>query len=338
MNGRYMNRKYGFVLDDFYPFDVTYKDFKPPWVAHLKILIAVHLGFLDALRTLAVHGHLSEHLHGTQMGRSLLFYAMTRATGQNSNESLRVLLELGANANESDEKGCPALHHAVRQTHPDCEKVVQLLLTHGANPNAADDVNGQRPLHCLAEVKTPGVPADSLKLLIKHGADGTLPDHSGSIPLHVMVKYIGGKYEDNKTFSCGNLHLLLQTGIDPDLRGNNSATALEIVDQRFQYYLHNRIKTADDWPSQAVCYLTAAKLLVDHGAKLSENLKQRWAVERRGTATSLFNVLTYSISAPGVWWGYGDFYQPAILFEGSKACMRLREDTPRDAADVVMEG
>src|SRR5262245_31246155 len=87
-------------------------------------------------------------------------------------ESVRVLLEHGADPNGRNDANATALMYAV-----DDAAKTQLLLDHGADPNAVSD-EGQTPL--LIAVTRPGA-APVVKLLLAHGAKPTIQNSVAAV-------------------------------------------------------------------------------------------------------------------------------------------------------------
>lgn len=94
--------------------------------------------------------------------------------------ALKVLLEIGAPVNTSDESGRTPLHLACCAG---CEDSVRMLLEAGASPNKWDSSRKVTPLHCSASRGQVGC----LKLLIKYGADVNA-GLAGRSPLHYAVE------------------------------------------------------------------------------------------------------------------------------------------------------
>jgi ankyrin repeat protein len=67
------------------------------------------------------------------------------ATNKGHEETVRLLLELGANVHAQAKRGETPLHHAV------CVEIVKLLLVLGANVDARDE-SGGTPLHMAAHM------------------------------------------------------------------------------------------------------------------------------------------------------------------------------------------
>ena len=179
-----------------------------------------------------------------QYGRTSLHCATT--SGQI--ETMRVLLELGADVNaqcDSDgyDSGCTPLRYAVL-----CEyalEVVKLLLDNGAklNPSVVPIVT---PIHDAAALNL----QDALKLLLSHGLDANAKAANGSTPLHfaacnehtevvsILLAHgadINAQSDDGATpiyiaAECRlkrTLKLLLDNGANPNLETDEQLTALD---------------------------------------------------------------------------------------------------------------
>ena len=130
-------------------------------------------------------------------------------------ETMRVLLELGADVNaqcDSDgyDSGCTPLRYAVL-----CEyalEVVKLLLENGAklNPSVLPIVT---PIHDAAALNL----QDALKLLLGHGLDANTKAANGSTPLHFAA--------------CNEqvVSILLAHGADVNAQSNDGATPMYIA-------------------------------------------------------------------------------------------------------------
>jgi hypothetical protein len=136
----------------------------------------------------------------------------------------RLLLEHGADVNARDDLGDTPLHEAAHG-HVD---VVRLLLEHGADVNARDK-NGQTPLH---EAASWGV----VRLLPDHGADVNTRDKNGRIRGLADV-----------------VRLLLERGADVNARDEDGRTPLH-------------------WAAFAG-YADVARLLLEHGADVNARNK-----------------------------------------------------------------
>lgn len=111
----------------------------------------------------------------------------------NQLDCVRLLLRAGARVNEGrEESGETPLHHALVSRLPDRTPLVELLLEHGADPNARTKpgissfnyggdlrTRGETPLHRAAAYS----PAETIALLTAAGADLTIRDINGDSPI-----------------------------------------------------------------------------------------------------------------------------------------------------------
>ena len=91
------------------------------------IMLASYHGQTEIVKQLYVHGAAIDHA-----GWSPLLYAATNG----HQETVALLLSMGADVNATADNGTTALMMAVRGHYP---KTVQLLLDHGAKPDAQND-------------------------------------------------------------------------------------------------------------------------------------------------------------------------------------------------------
>ena len=168
------------------------------------------------------------------------YYALHFAAKNGQVETLRVLLKHGANPNIRNNSGETPLHLAMSKHN---KELVTLLLSHGADPNLADN-NGFTPLCCNTSsheitdlLATKGANVDhqtnqngyyalhfaakngqveTLRVLLKHGANPNIRNNSGETPLHLAMS------KHNKEL----VTLLLSHGADPNLANNNGFTPL----------------------------------------------------------------------------------------------------------------
>ena len=78
-------------------------------------------------------------------------------------DTIRWLLDHGADPNVQDNAGCTALTLAVK-THPERIDIVKLLIERGASGDI-EDKTGNTPRTCVQEVKNPGIKRQLLQLL-----------------------------------------------------------------------------------------------------------------------------------------------------------------------------
>ena len=101
-------------------------------------------------------------------------------------EVKRLIVEEGISACHANAIGQSALHIAALWSHVECCRV---LLDHGANINATNTVTGATPLHACVQsskAQTLQQKLDCIHLLLQHGANPSMGDFYGSIPLDYL--------------------------------------------------------------------------------------------------------------------------------------------------------
>lgn len=125
-------------------------------------------------------------------------------------DMVTLLLSSGAHVNGTGgimgSTGCP-LHCAVGRG----DRVMQLLLSHGAEVNATDS-SGRTPLHIAA-----GGHPGSIRVLVEAGADVNAADDEERTPLHIAV---AGRLESTQA--------LLNAGADVNSVDKSGRTPLDI--------------------------------------------------------------------------------------------------------------
>ena len=115
--------------------------------------------------------------------RPVLYPALWTASRHGRTDEVRQLL---AGKVDVEEKGgaseCTALHAAASHDH---EEVIILLLEHGADASASDN-KGDAPMHAAASRAFFGHTAVLLRLS-EHGADPSVKNNEGFTPLHSAV-------------------------------------------------------------------------------------------------------------------------------------------------------
>jgi ankyrin repeat protein len=184
----------------------------------------------------------------------------------------KLLLDLGANINATDEDGQNALHIALQNSKVNT-RIVKLLIDKGIDVNGRD-CNGRTPLHhccieghydalvILLECGTNINAKDSMnrsplydaiswdyyncvKVLLDHGADINAVDKSGKTVLHAAVESF-----DEEDDNC--IKMLLDHGADINAVDNTEKTVLHAAFKRFGGSSYDCVK-----------------MLLDHGANIN---------------------------------------------------------------------
>jgi len=108
--------------------------------------------------------------------------ALARAVGVNQYETVKLLLDRGADIEKSTDGGGPPLIYA---TGGNDMKMVKLLLDRGANVNSRDN-DGYSALSAAAETNAS---IETVRLLLKAGADRNLKTVRGERPYDIAVRY-----------------------------------------------------------------------------------------------------------------------------------------------------
>ncbi|XP_018564508.1 uncharacterized protein LOC108905920 [Anoplophora glabripennis] len=108
-------------------------------------------------------------------GHTALYFAVE----SNTLDTVKYLVEKGADVTTSDIRGRTPLHIAVHECNL---KTVAYLVTHGADVNVRDN-KGHTPLYVAAV----SCELDAVEYLVGHGANVNIGDHKGRTPLHVAV-------------------------------------------------------------------------------------------------------------------------------------------------------
>ncbi|KAK0619440.1 ankyrin repeat-containing domain protein [Immersiella caudata] len=175
-----------------------------------------------------------------------------------AHDSIRVLLEFGANTRCRDEIGQTPLHIAT--TSPGAihnSLVARWLLEYGSEVNSRDG-HGRTPIHHAASNSEIRGAAEVLQLLLDYGAEVQVHDNTGASPLHLAVRERPKAWPihadaDGPKSAIG---LLLRSGAAIDARDNLGQTPLHII--------AGVIKT-DSWLLWSDP-LPIVKLLLDSGA------------------------------------------------------------------------
>ncbi|XP_014672256.1 PREDICTED: ankyrin repeat domain-containing protein 54-like, partial [Priapulus caudatus] len=93
---------------------------------------------------------------------------------------VQMLLSYGADANAADSHGQTSLYHAACSGQLD---IVRLLLEAGADSNVADTESGETPLMMAVREADEAV----VRMLLSHGADPNTADSYGHTSLHMAA-------------------------------------------------------------------------------------------------------------------------------------------------------
>ena len=165
------------------------------------------------------------------------------ASSQGVLEAVQILIKHGADVNAQNETNLTPLHRASLLGDV---QIVQLLIDHGADVTAKD-WNHKTPLHFAsswvsadaasfmfklmvnaivqdrettkANQLIPSAKADTVRLLIKHGADVTAQDKTHSTPLHMASSFR----------LVGGVQILIENGADINSQNESHSTPLHLA-------------------------------------------------------------------------------------------------------------
>lgn len=140
------------------------------------LMVAACFGRRDSLRLLLEHG--AEVNTAGEGGITALMYASSNPRG----DMVRRLLECGADVNAKNKAGMTPLMYACCHLHAE---TVRLLLKNGAEVNA-QAYDGETALHeAVQSIESPSEKANKniLRQLLAHGANPNLTTKSGDTPL-----------------------------------------------------------------------------------------------------------------------------------------------------------
>src|SRR5262245_21580766 len=106
-------------------------------------------------------------------------------------------------------------------------EIVQLLIASGADPNSAKNMRKSSPLHYAADGFVTGptwdakLQVDTIRCLLRNGAEINLRDMNGATPLHRAVR----------TRCAAAVKCLLKAGSDPTLKNKPGSTPFHLAVQ-----------------------------------------------------------------------------------------------------------
>ncbi|WP_410543250.1 DnaJ domain-containing protein [Wolbachia endosymbiont of Folsomia candida] len=133
--------------------------------------------------------------------------------------------------NKKDEHGKTALHYALGRS---TDNTIKLLLNNGADPNVIDN-NGKSALHYLFDSYLSFELCNVLQFLLEKNANTNIQDENGQTPLHRLCQY---RYKHTKGFQpfeqkYTNLaKMLLRAGANPDIKDNYGKKPVDYVEYR----------------------------------------------------------------------------------------------------------
>src|SRR6185295_3939897 len=122
----------------------------------------------------------SHFAHGAQKTNALNI-ALTKAIRDSDAQSVKALLNKGADANARDDEGATVLMQAALNADADC---LRLLLDKGADPNARNKAGATALMWAVADIR-------KINLLLSKGADTKAKAASGSTALMSAAAYNG---------------------------------------------------------------------------------------------------------------------------------------------------
>ena len=188
---------------------------------------------------------------------------------------VRTLVERNADINARDSSGNTSLHRAMEGfEEPESVQgrsidVVELLLVHGADPNAKNDHHAT-PLHQASYYGS----VKGAQLMLEHGADVHARSWKGRTPLHRVLASLDDAYDSLDIF-VDAMRCLLAHGADVDALDDDHATPLHLA----SYF--DRVK--------------GAQLLLEHGANVhleDKRGKTPFQVASEGGGTKVMKLLS----------------------------------------------
>ncbi|MDR3301361.1 MAG: ankyrin repeat domain-containing protein [Spirochaetaceae bacterium] len=132
-------------------------------------------------------------------------------------DTLRKLMQHGANVDVQDAKGNTAMHIAIPA--PDHREALEILLANGGNPNIRDE-RGDSPAHIVIALRRP---PDVLEVLLLNKADVSIHNIKGETPLFTAVDKDCAELIPPLLASGADIFAATNTGITPFQRALQKA-------------------------------------------------------------------------------------------------------------------
>ena len=155
-------------------------------------------------------------------GSTPLMFATGHSNTTSSLDTVKLLLDRGADINHQNMYGWTPLMHASRYSNTDSSiNTVKLLLDRGANINIQNS-SGRTALMFATGESNHDSSLDTAKLLLNEGADVNIQDNIGNTALIYASKL------SNKQSSIETVSLLLEYGADPFILNNDRESAIDV--------------------------------------------------------------------------------------------------------------
>ncbi|KAF9429318.1 hypothetical protein BGZ76_001498, partial [Entomortierella beljakovae] len=139
-------------------------------------------------------------------------------------ESIKLLIQHGADVNHITEKGLTVLHTLAHSYRPGCLEAMKLLVSYGADVKAIS-VHGWSVMHTFARYNAE--PYDCIKYLIDHGVSVHSQTDEQCTVLHALARCIfKGEYQRASKDMLKTIKLVVENGIDVNAKTIKQWTAL----------------------------------------------------------------------------------------------------------------
>lgn len=232
-----------------------------------------HMDIVECLLNQGAHIH-SSHSHSLCMGSGSepivawqLASPLHAATASSHLNTVKLLVERGADVNVQDEHGNTALQTAVTEGS---SGIVEILLDYGANPNIAEPQGGA--LHIAAQQGH----VDIAKQLIDKKAILDLRAPSGTTPLHMAAQKGHVKVVKLLCTSGANMNPQSRGGTTPlyqAARNGHLDIAAYLIGEGVDINLQTKYGKAALHTAIANCHSEIASMLIHAGATLNPTVK-----------------------------------------------------------------